>query len=480
MRTMKVWWHVIVLACVCVNGCKLDDAPKGIACPEGIHGFVIKDGVTCENYEDCLRVIEQPEFKGEAVTSVMSDENVLNAIQSHLCPNLTFQCVSGGWCKYVGAGLSCGTGMHMDTDIGQCIPDSGFLCGAQMINCESSGQVCDNGVCRDVCSNGALKCMTTENVHVKGICVDPNTNAAFCGASVDENSKCFGYVTCIDNQSCIEGKCVCNKGFHLGLVNDVDSCLPDTEQACSNIKDNAIEDCTNLTNVLEAECSYKGEGCRVIQCKKGYYKDVNSCVQENEKSCAGMDCASIEGWHSGDCIDGVCVADDCNEPYHVYDGTCELNTDDNCGDHGVRCEVKNASNHCVESGSCEFECNIGYHLSSDGRGCDDDVETNCGYYQKDCTELSGWKGGACKNGACDAMLCVNRMAPSSYSGTNWCYNKSNETKCGSFNVLCPFKTTSGKEICCEEVDSCDALYTDYREVTDELVTKSQAYYCKLL
>lgn len=129
-------------------------------------------------------------------------------------------CGASADCAAANAGTTCATGEICDA--GSCVADcsSGILCNEVCVDpqshatfCGASGdctgdnagteceftEECEGGTCVTVqCTRGEVLC--------NGVCVDPDTNLAFCGASGDCQGANAG-VACANGEVCLRGTC---------------------------------------------------------------------------------------------------------------------------------------------------------------------------------------------------------------------------------------------------------------------------------
>lgn len=214
-------------------------------------------------------------------------------------------------------------------------------CGGCNLAC-NPGEVCDGaGHCALSCQAGLLDC--------DGTCVDPNTDVAFCGATgdcVDPNAG----TACSGDEVCASGSCValCPEEQVLceGLCVD-----PETDRAhCGASADcqdaNAGETC--------AEGTVCSAGLCVLTCQEGLIDCGGTCVDplSNRSHCGasgdclganvGEACESDELCLAGACLPlcaptelicaGACVDPQTDQTYCGASGDCAgANTGENCG-----------------------------------------------------------------------------------------------------------------------------------------------------
>ena len=121
--------------------------------------------------------------------------------------------------------------------------------------------------------------------------------------------------------------------------------------------------------------------CAKIACNDDEHIYDDKCESDSVSSCGSHDndCSQLSGWKSGKCDKRQCVAEECVNGYEVLNGKCE-----------------------AKSTNCEE----GEHYYSEAGECEKNTTENCGGHGNNCTELSGWKDGACSTqGICLAIAC---------------------------------------------------------------------------
>ena len=118
-----------------------------------------------------------------------------------------------------------------------------------------------------------------------------------------------------------------------------------------------------------------------------------------------------------------CATIKCEDAHHIYNGQCEPDDLENCGQHAFKCadEATGWLNGICQNGKCHAtECIAGYEPNAGKceasecppgehpyRGiCEEDDTNNCGQHSQACQGIiSGWMDGECRNGKCYATAC---------------------------------------------------------------------------
>ena len=372
------------------------------------------------------------------------------------------ECI-GGKCS----AQACVVGYHrVEKDgLGECVADTAHACGASMVDCSTrpgwKDGKCQDGQCYvEVCEREYYL------IEDERVC-EPN-DAKHCG--YEEKVDCIaneGWVV----SDCVNGECRalgCAEGYHL----KESTCVKDTPEACG-----AQEiSCVSLKGWDAAQTSCEGSRCSVSGCVEGFRLSDSSDDKLNGKTCTSnmeaacgpqeVDCtATVPGWETGSCNEGVCVPETCVVGYHmdengacVADDTehcggvdrncheimgvhevaceagkcrisaclvdyhledhepdayvaekiCAVDTDEACGPEMVKCEgtIANTSSEKCENAKCvPVSCSGAYHLSEDQTKCEKDTELACGSYDNNCLEREGWKTANCWQETCEAKLC---------------------------------------------------------------------------
>ncbi len=300
------------------------------------------------------------------------------------------------------------------------------------VKCDNDMQ-CDAGTCS--CLKGFIRCDEK--------CINPMNDMDYCGATdcSDEDNRgdnCYKlkHGGTIDNY-CKDGKCVdieCISGYHL----DNGICVEDDLENCGEKGRNCKE---KIKGWYEGSCG-KGE-CILISCEDGYHRVENICVEDSTDACGynretkqSKNCYEIPGFKKGECIEGKCVATDCNPGYHVYQpnnevSTCETDNILNCA--GNACNT-DAQEFCLIDNTNPSQC----VANCSGNICDStcvDVQTNthhCNGCGKDCNTLEKCSGDRCE---CSGGSCECKKGVYQNCGDD-CIALNDKKNCGACGVDC--------------------------------------------
>ena len=290
----------------------------------------------------------------------------------------------------------------------------------------------------------------------------------------------------------------------------------------------SIEHCLNDNSNKgwkEAQCT-EDDNCIAIKCEDKYILHDGDCLDSID--CCGNNCdpcTKSDGWESGSCKDGKCIADKCKKGFHTYNDDngnvyCQIDTSDACGETGdvcpptyicnqekatcecapeltecntkcynlltetdhcgscdTICNVANAENYCNE-GECQFTCKEGYTASEDNTVCIEAIE--CSNDETICdgkcvnlltsNDHCGSCYNSCKVGQCKAGICQCEDNKADCSGK--CIDLTNDpNNCGS----CGYHCESGQ--CKESKCQCKDNQTDCNGKCIELTTNDNCGEC---
>ncbi len=399
----KIFMYSFILALPGLTGCSLDDVlEKGDKCPK------TSDGASNElNY-----FVYFDEASGTvAKCSAGEDCYTKNVIAGH-CPIKQQYChvdSSSNYCSECGEDLLlCGKSLCINPQT-----DSQYCGASGLCNDDSETSVNYRGtVCKsnETCKNGvciADACSDTSHVY-NGQCEDDSVE--HCGSHDTDCSTNNGWKT----GNCVSKKCVaetCTNGYHLDSTGTHPVCKADSATACGP----EATDCTKTDGWEDGKC-VSGQ-CQAIVCTSEYHLHDGMCVSNNLEQCGGhTNCYELQGWKAGECIDGQCVANQCQVGYHISETVeggfqtviqCVADDYNSCGTNLADCTTLSGWQYgSCEEGKCKaLMCQKGYHLRDDE--CVKDDLKHCGSHasQANCTNLSGWKEGNCTAGRCYANQC---------------------------------------------------------------------------
>ena len=295
--------------------------------------------------------------------------------------------------------IECATGYHLanrtnadSKAIAICDEDTHDACGSANLKCDAD-QICTQGVCSNTCRSGEVVC--------KGSCINPKTNAKYCGA----DASCMNYTACSETEQCIAGKCVISS-----CTNPEESlCREDGQRICVNIYGNNLKHCGGCG----ATCSNKetaiASGCNYGRCTYTCKDDMVNCGTEIEPICLPNEQLKNDAQRCGDCNtkcnenelcqNGQCVINSCLENACLYNNAC-INRTDKCGKQCMNC---NSDNHALtglcQDGTCiTLSCVAGYHLYENT--CEPDSLEHCGAHGNACNVEEATN--ICANGKCSS------------------------------------------------------------------------------
>ena len=398
---------------------------------------------------------------------------------------------------------------------GQCVVQK-CMQGFTLINGEClSGAQCCGDYCKNctMVSQAHLVCATEDlmnfdcgeacpldnMIECYGVCINPDTNLAYCGTESSEDGNCeMHYCPDMDgwrNGSCTAGICLvseCILGYHMIADEDgIRSCEPDTIEVCGT----KLADCNQVAHASEVSCE-RGL-CIIKSCEDGYTLYDNQCIDYAGKTCEGVVCGphaecdettqlckcesgytdcngecydlQNSAYHCGSCtgictsdkyshstelacIEGVCEVSACEDGYHVELGRCTSNT---CTDGETDC-IHSDKIGMVKT--CEGGV-WGEFVSCENVSCNNEIE-QCGVCINGTKRCEDRMLLTCINGRwqnaveCDASLvcsensCVSCGAEAHVFG-NSC-EKHDVSNCGTHDTKCDASARpNGTEFNCD-------------------------------
>jgi hypothetical protein len=347
-------------------------------------------------------------------------------------------CNIDGNCVYT----SCEIGYHLGDgdDTGKCVEDSPEVCGASKVDCTNlagwNDAECDQGVCKaSTCDANYCLSGTT--------CVDGSSNSLACGIDGGDCKPCNS------DQYCHNGRCEqipCPANQHLDNITN--ECVPDTLNACGP----SALDCTSISGWSSGECI---EG-------KCFGTSVQVCGSSQ------TNCSTLPGWAEGECVEGICMADSCTGDYHLYRVTCEANSETHCGKHNNPCNSSVSDNivdtTCIDTeGICKVkECAVGYHISSDGTECIANSLDACGKTTENTTSncnaliTDNVSSVTCDGGVCKVETCA----------TDYHIDPTNPKVCKeNSNSACAAQDSNDEKTCTNPNNTCSGGKCCYSKTT---------------
>ena len=462
MNRMKyIIISLFMVICAC-HGCileSIDEIEFGVACQDV--SYILDNGnycihTTCDEYDSYMNAGHCPtEF---------------DCIQD---PNGKFYC-----------GNVCEKGYHIyrpeDLEYAICEVDSTENCGAhdnnclqkegwrngtceegncKLIDCHGAYQPVDNACkslrqccgpnCKDctmvagwVCSDDDCVesgCKSSNEILCDGICFDPTSNVSYCGS----DDRCEPH-ECRSDQVCIDSECDCK--------DHADECEGECKDHATDLEHcgECHHACSEAEGWLNGICS---EGKCVAQvCQEGYHVEENEdgigvCVEDSTEACGefAINCTTdISGWQEGQCLHAVCIVEACQPGFFLLKdeedpsfNRCMENTDENCGDVNRQCAI---GHYCdTEIGACA--CDGGLYECDDGLCYDIQIDAqNCGGCGIVCARDNA-------TGQCVSGQCVYECKGDYIECDNVCYEINDVNHCGTCENACTTEVVHAHPTC---------------------------------
>ncbi len=272
----------------------------------------------------------------------------------------------------------------------------------------------------------------------------------------------FGLISCGNDSAsnaCDTNEAICqseNKSF------DADKCLCVEQSTTCHLTQESCQNEGKSFDADKCECVGNSDGSL---CSAGKHVFGNTCEEDSINNCGSHDNAcstAVNGWKSGSCTAGTCVATECQDGHHLYQNTCEEDSINNCGSHDNDCAVTQPGwkTGVCQNGACQAQTCIENMHPEEGECVADNAE-HCGPTQINCTQtVAGWSTGDCINGACQAQTCIDNYHLSTdkcVADTNTCCGV-DCTDCESSNKLCSLGQC--KLNCASELTDCGDACVD--------------------
>ena len=365
-----------------------------------------------------------------------------------------------------------------DATLGFQICDANGEWGSHYACSQCDGSKCEDSALAECDQNGKFKCIVKGDVSIALTCTNNHwiplvCNSGVCtdgiGCSEAETRKYDKTTLCVEAKDELGSSIMYSYIAEYGSSKEwqTSPCLPgkgcdgnECKQDTNNDCGETNTDCTTIENAGTVKCDARQ--CKVISCKTGYHLNENECVNNTNDKCGSEtnscgehevcdtekgECKCEEGYqlcsercislndpnNCGDCnmacsmILGEsatkytceqtsCVATECGVGYHLYNKTCEPNTNENCGKHETTCTITNINNstrvNCSDDGICKaLECDNGYHLHAGI--CEADDNNNCGSHGRACKteDFEHSTSVICNKGICKAESCESGFKP---------------------------------------------------------------------
>ena len=371
----------------CADGacCAADCVGKDCGDPDGCGELC--DGACPGATEQCISGVCIDTCVPDCAGAACGDDNGCSGVCDGPCAGSNETCVDGACeCEFLGCfGACCGEGQACNGGV-CCTPEcDGAICGAV----DGCGGVCD-GTCADdslVCEAGECvcagvtcdgECCEVGNICVEGICtcVPDCAPDAVCGDPDGCGFGCPG--TCSSPyETCEGGSCVCNPDCSINLCGDPDGCG-------GTCLDEGI--CGDNESCVDGNCVCNMELCGGACCGEGTTCTPLGCVSTCEPSCLpGVDLCGDDNGCGGPCVgacadpDRFCMANSglgCECPFAECGGVCcaEGEACDTQLQQCLPCTPNCAGKACGDDNGCGYECDVAcganqYCIPYGGVGC---------------------------------------------------------------------------------------------------------------
>jgi len=254
-----------------------------------------------------------------------------------------------------------------------------------------------------------------------------------------------GNLTCKDDQTCINKKCVNNSLLCGGvLCNSEEACVDgqclEKSSLCDGVKCGQDQVCVDLV------CKNVGD-CGGLACSDEEVCLYNVCHKAGD--CGGLTCAEGEVCYEGECrLSGKCGGIKCNDDELCLDGVCKLEGD--CG--GIAC----AENEYCLNDYCYERLKCGDVICEPGETCNADGVCEKGEYCIVDAHTAMWCGNDCCD---DDSFCGSRTHCCNYDNAcgNDCCGEGEVCENEMCHRQCEFERCEledGSEVCCASGEIC--------------------------
>ena len=318
-------------------------------------------------------------------------------------------------------------------------------------------------------------------------CISKKDCCGLNGKYAEKYFLAFNHKICPDNMSCLTDD---KHNYFCGIQTECSKEQTKCDNVCANTMTDAKHcgkcnsPCNLITIPHSQTVSCISGTCTAVECAKGYHKskDNKSCLEGDESSCNEAQCANTPGWIDGECQNGRCVANKCDEDFHIFNNTsengnyyaCEKDSELRCGEPFKPCPLPDhAQKTKCRDGKCQLSsCQDNYHISLDNTQCELDTIFACGDALHDCYSETAWgngndnhedNDGSCTQGQCHANTCqtgyhrFNQVVDDKFVPCQ----KDDIYNCGAPNIECKDPTPlcqNGKctENCSADMTLCDS------------------------
>ena len=352
-------------------------------CAKGIDASFCHE--TCRDNEvfcsdKCIKPLEDKAYCGARGLCMDADINSPNyrgqqCAAGEICRNGVCDCAKN-W------EISCG---------GKCIDPSmnDAFCGARG-KCNDSDDLSDNyrgQRCREdeICQNGICVCASSRKIRCGDACIDPTKDATHCGArgscsDVDRDSANYRGQSCLSGERCTDGTCACARSLEISC--DGKCINPNDNMTYCGARSLCSDETSDSDNYRGVSC-HEGQICENGICKCAKSREIScdsTCIDPaiDNKHCGAVGRCDDPNSISPDFIGGICDWCEggecmCDDNKHIYNHSCEIDDETNCGAHGNACSgekfVHAAEVKCLDGECVVTACEPGTFLAADGKSC---------------------------------------------------------------------------------------------------------------
>lgn len=320
--------------------------------------------------------------------------------------------------------IKCASNQHIEGTT--CVDNSIEHCGAQNYACSDHIEGWQSGSCSD--GTCMLESCKSDYMLVDGSCVLSTPES--CGKDA---TNCTQTIRGWQNGKCNQGVCMLEQ-CQSDYVLSEGVCVPNTATACGKDEIN----CVATVNAWDDGVCQNGI-CTVSKCLSGHHlmqTNGSFACEKNEVTACGpsddvnvADCTTLPNIEQSACVAGQCVISSCKPDFHLYENTCEADSEAHCGQHDSTCDGTCIQGRCTQCTNDETSCSVEVTSSESG------THNEAVYMIKKCADSQWQPSEPCPNGwICDetGKSCVD---PNEAITTPACADTTDYTVCSTFNGM---------------------------------------------